>query len=156
MRPTRGKDRRALRPAELIWDAGMALAFGLAAIGLFAAIWSPPETRSASEPVFIGTLDTAAANSDTISIRVTATGSMRNIIGGDKTEVQIPKGGTVAQLTNRLTDRYPPLQPFAMVALNGGMLPQSLELADGQTVELMAPHSAGLTFLGKPLPTEGP
>ena len=43
-----------------------------------------------------------------------------------------------------------------MVAMNGGMLPQSLELRDGQTVELMAPHSAGLTFLGKPVPTQAP
>lgn len=156
MRTPRGKDGRALRPAELLWDAGMALAFGIAAIGLFAAIWSPPDAEPRLQPVFIGTLDTTAANADAISIRVTAAGSMRNIIGGDETEVQIPKGGTVAQLTNRLTDRYPALQPLAMVALNGGMLPQSLELRDGQTVELMAPHNAGLIFLGKPVPTEEP
>lgn len=88
-----------------------------------------------------------------ISIRVTANASVRNVIGGYDTEVLIPKGGTVAQLANRLTDRYPELEPLAMVAQGGGMLPQSLELRDGQTVELMAPHSAGLTFLGKPLPT---
>jgi molybdopterin converting factor small subunit len=131
----------------------MALVFGVAAVSLFAAVWSPPAPDPGPQPIFIGTLSGAEASADMISIRVTANASVRNVIGGYDTEVFIPRGGTVAQLANRLTERYPQLEPLAMVAQGGGMLPQSLELRDGQTVELMTPHSAGLTFLGKPLPT---
>ena len=153
MRTPRGPERRAFRPIELVWDFGLALAFGLAAIGLFAAMWSGPSDDSASpRGVFVGTFSSAEANADMISIHVTANASLRNIIHGSETEIAIPKGGTVAQLSNRLTDRYPELEPAAMVAINGGMLPLSLGLNDGQTVELMAPHSASLTFLGRPLP----
>ena len=153
MRTPHGLHRRTLRPTELVWDFGVALAFGLAAVGLFAAVWSPPAPDPGPQPIFIGTLNSTEVSANMISIRVTANASLRNVIGGPETEVLIPNGGTVAQLANRLTDRYPELEPLAMVAMNGGMLPQSLELRDGQTVELMAPHSAGLTFLGKPVPT---
>jgi molybdopterin converting factor small subunit len=131
----------------------MALVFGVTAVSLFAAVWSPPAPDPGTQPIFIGTFSSTEASANTISIRVTASASLQNVIGGYETEVFIPKGGTVAQLANRLTDRYPQLEPLAMVAQGGGMLPQSLELRDGQTVELMPPHSAGLTFLGKPLPT---
>jgi hypothetical protein len=135
----------------------LALALGTAAVAFVAAIWSPSApAEQTREPVFVGSFDFAATSADMMTIRVTATGSMQNVVSGAEVSVQIPKGGTVAQLTNRLTDRYPVLQPYAMVALNGGMLPLSLPLEDGQTVELMAPHSAGLTFLGKPLPTIEP
>lgn len=154
MRTPRGTKTRGLRPKELAWELGVAVAFGLAAIGIFAALWSPPSSDAGPQQVFIGSLDPALADANTISVHVKTTGSMREVIGGPVIDVQIPKGGTVAALDNRLTDRYPVLEPYAMVALNGGMLPLSLELADGQTVELMAPHSAGLTFLGKPLPTQ--
>ena len=153
MRTPRGLRQHTPRRADLVWDFGLALVFGLSALGLFAVVWSPPAPDPGPQPIFIGTLNSAEASANMISIRVTANASLRNVIGGSETEVLIPNGGTVAQLANRLTDRYPELEPLAMVAMNGGMLPQSLELRDGQTVELMAPHSAGLTFLGKPLPT---
>jgi hypothetical protein len=165
------------RPREFAVELTIALVLSLSAVVLFAALWSPPARKSGPQPIFVGSLAGARAQAgsltnirgtyaspaasalditESVTITVTATGSVANIIGGPQIEVPIPKGGTVAQLTNRLTDRYPQLQPYAMVALNGGMLPQTLPLSDGQKVELMAPHSAGLTFLGKPLPTAAP
>lgn len=119
----------------------LALAFASAGLFIFLAAWPGPGTDTSSSQVFIGTLNAAEVKADTITIRVTATAGMKNIINGTETTVQLPKGSTVAQLSNRLVDRYPILaNPYAMVSLNGGMLPLSYPLSDGQTVELMPPH----------------
>jgi molybdopterin converting factor small subunit len=180
MRSPRGKDRAELEPTALAVELTLALVLSLSAIIVFASVWTPPAKEAGPPQLFVGSLTAGTAPSfttgdgsntassepativggldisQTITITVTARGSQRNIIGGSQIEVEIPKGGSVAQLNNRLTDRYAALEPYAMVAINGGMLPLTLPLSDGQTVELMAPHSAGLTFLGKPLPTEAP
>jgi molybdopterin converting factor small subunit len=126
---------------ELAWDIALALAFAAAAFVLFLSVWPGPGADTSHAQVFVGTLNVAEAQANTISIRVTANASMKNIIHGSETTVQVPKGGTVAQLSNRLVDRYPILaNPYAMVSINGGMLPLSYPLTDGQTVELMPPH----------------
>jgi molybdopterin converting factor small subunit len=127
----------------LAWEIAVALAFALAAIAVFVALWSPGAGHSsAPQPVFVGTWSgSEVAGPDMISVRVTAAASMRNIIHGSETTVQVPKGATVAQLSNRLVDRYPILaNPYAMVSIAGAMLPLSYPLSDGQTVELMPPH----------------
>ncbi len=82
---------------------------------------------------------------DAITVRVTAFGSLRSVIGGPSTQVSVPRGTTAAVLAERLADQFPGLAPMAMLAVDGGneMLPLNSLLSDGPSVERIPPMAGG-------------
>lgn len=147
-RPRRARPRAGGRAAP--GDFRLGITLGLAATGIAAAAWN----GGLAEPAGLATSVTSPAvaalsndgGTDTITIHVRATGTLRWMVGARDVDIQVPRGTTIAALTDRLSDRYPDLGAMAMLTVGGRddeMLPLDALVADGDRVDLVAAMAGG-------------
>jgi molybdopterin converting factor small subunit len=144
--------RSRRRDGGILRDLRLGVSLGLAATGIAAATWTgvlavPARLAAAvGASVSAGREGSASAGAETITVRVRPTGSLRWIVDSPEVEVQVPKGTTVAGLSDRLGDRYPGVDAMAMLAVSGKddeMLPLDAVLTDGEQVDLVSAMAGG-------------
>jgi len=79
-------------------------------------------------------------------VRVRLFARARELVGTDAVDVELPAGGTVADLRNRLGEAFPalrPLVPRSAVAVNEEFAAEDLVLSAAAEVALLPPVSGG-------------
>jgi molybdopterin synthase catalytic subunit len=81
-----------------------------------------------------------------MKVQVTLFAGLKELLGQPKVTLELREGATVAQLCDRLTERYPIVAPFLptlVCAVDEEFVPSEYALSDGDDIALIPPVSGG-------------